>query len=316
MKSGIVSFLLFLLFTLQAKTQQIRPITLSSEQNADKTYSIYADCDAYGDYTLKITFSTLTGYHASSMFNNVALITVSKGKREVLKLTPDKTATMYSFNYNYQYFAGRSLRRAPSDTGFLYLLPGIPSTSLRVLSVTNIKNGLGIKDNTQSYGTGFSYRLGDTICAVRAGTVYFCKDDIKVGEKGTEYYRSDRNGISIQHKDGTLGFYAFRAPIKLLVTPGDNVIPGQPLAVFNVETEIYATLFSIAYLDESKVLNPTTNVNEQNPIYYVSLPVHFYNSEDGVNNLPLTINKTFTVVHPKQLIGLELSKKEKKKLGL
>jgi hypothetical protein len=101
-----------------------------------------------------------------------------------------------------------------------------------------------------------------------------------------------------------------------LVTPGDIVIPGQPIAVFNVESDIYATLLNISYLDESKVLNPGNNPNGQNPVYYVSLPVHFYNSEDGVNNLPLIINKGVSIVHPKQLIGLELSKKEKKKLGL
>jgi len=187
---------------------------------------------------------------------------------------------------------------------------------LRISKVSSVANRLGQKNANEFYGTGFIYGTGDTICAARAGTVYECSDEIKEGEKGNEVYHSNRNRVRIQHKDGTLSHYSIRAPIKLLVAEGDYVVPGQPIAVFNKESERYEVLFSVEYLDEKRVMAGNTSDASANLVYYFSLPTVFCVNEDGQTN-PLTVmNQTFKISHPKQFIGLELSKKQKKKLGL
>jgi hypothetical protein len=296
---------------------QDRLIICTTEQNTDRSVSIYAESMAYGEYTLQISFSSLVGYKANNVYNNVAMVSISRGKREVVKLVPDNNASSYAFNYRYIYFAGTTLRKPPSDTVFKYLFPATKDNVIRISNVSSIEDRLGRKPGTEYFGIGFIYGAGDTVCAARAGTVYELSDEVKTGEKGMEVFRSNRNRINIQQRDGTLAHYIFRAPIQLLVAGGDNVIPGQPIAVFNKESERYEVMFNVNYLDEKIVMGDNSNsISGAPPVYYRNLPTHFCVSEDGKTGSVFLTNQTFSVTHPKEIIGAELSKKEKKKIGL
>jgi hypothetical protein len=218
----------------------------------------------------------------------------------------------------YTYYPGTTIRRAP-DSSFVYLLPGTEGTRLRVSRVTYVGERFGQKSQDNFSATGFIYKMGDTICASRAGTVYDCSDAIKEGEKGTEWYKRDRNRINIQQKDGTLANYSILSPIQLLVAPGDYVVPGQPLAVFNKESEKYNVLLSVFYLDEKKTLvDNTSTSSEKLPSAYTYLSTAFYVDPTDKTGSPagLEISKYYISAHPKEIVATELSKKDKKKLGL
>lgn len=315
--------LLFILLVLNGFGQQ-RLIICSSERNADNTISIYADAQISGEYTLKFTFTAFQGYTVSLMStyhsgsSEIGLATVFRGRREVAKLTPVKNASMYAMSYMYTYYPGITVRKVPDST-FVYLLPGTEGTHLRVSGVTYIGERLGQKSQENFSAIGFIYKMGDTICASRAGTVYDCSDAIKEGEKGSEWYKRDRNRIHIQQKDGTLANYSILSPIQLLVAPGDYVVPGQPLAVFNKTSEKYHVLFSVYYLDEKKTLVDNTNSNsEKLPSAYTYLSTAFYLDPTDRAGSPagLEISKQYITAHPKEIVATELSKKDKKKLGL
>jgi hypothetical protein len=303
---------------ISAQKQNIRVINCSVEKNAsDNSYSIYAESTAFAPYTVKLIFSTLKGYWATPILNDMALATVNKGRQQILRLVPEKGSPIYSFNYHFQYFPGKASRRPPFDSSFLYLIPATPGNTIRVSLVNNMRDRLGQKDETGFSGTGFHYHFGDTICAARAGTVYECYDEVKEGEKNNEVYKADRNRIGIEHKDGSIAQYSIRAPITLLVEPGDEVVPGQPLAIFSKESDKMEVMFSVYYLDEKKIMaDNNTMPTTQIPNFHVYLPTSFYTGEGGVTNPSLMLNKTFIVSHAKKIIGEELSKKEKKKLGL
>lgn len=164
---------------------------------------------------------------------------------------------------------------------------------------------------TDYRGTGISYKANDTICAARAGIVYECSDTAREGEKVETAYRSGRNRVMVQQQDGTLGLYGITAPIKLLVKPGDDVFPGQPIAVFNKEADRYRVYFSVCFLDEGKLLSGTSQENTQ---YYTYIPVVFCGSESERSS-HLQSNKEYIVQHPKEIITAEMSKREKKKFG-
>lgn len=291
-------------------------ITCNSERNQDNSLSIYADNRGYGEYTIKVEFSSLSGYTTNSIISrNAALAVVERGKKEILKFTQEKNAGMYSFQYIYRYYPGRALRRSPDST-FAYLLPANAGNNLRISNVSSLEERLGQKKTQEMYWTGFIYKYGDTICASRAGLVYDCNEAVKEGESLTVTYKSDRNNIAIQHKDGTIARYSFLAPIKLLVGPGDYVVPGQSLAVFNKESEKYMVLFSTYYLDEKKVLADNNNSTEiKKPSSFVYMPAHFYADENN-KSVELQVDKQYTVQLPKELIAAEMSKKDKKRLGL
>lgn len=310
------NFLLALLcFFTVPLTAQLKLITCSSEQNSDRSISIYADSRAEGEYTLKIIFTALSGY-TTNVNSDMALITAYRGRREIVRLSPSKAATTFALNYRYQYFAGNSLRKKPDST-FAYLLPANEGAGLRISKVSSIAESIGQKPADELFSTGFVYQKTDTICAARAGTIYELFDGMKEGEKSTEFYKKDRNHIRVQQKDGTLASYAVLAPIQLLVSPGENVLPGQPLAVFNKESEKYTVLFSVYYLDEKRLLADRTGdaILTSTASPYLHLPAVFFQPETGKADV-LLLNKRYTAIHPKELVALELSKKEKKKLGL
>ncbi len=310
MKTCSCLLILGLLCTFPLHAQE-RLITFTSERNTDQSISIYADAQIFGDYTVKLFFTSLAGYR----FSGSPFITVTRGRREIARLMPEKNALMYSLSYSTQYYPGTVLRNPPSDTGFIYLLPATVDNVIRISHVSSIEERLGLKSATTFFGTGFLYQQGDTVCAARAGTVYDCSDQIKEGENGTQSYKSNRNRVSVEQKDGTLAQYVFRSPIKLLVEPGDNVYPGQPIAVFDKPSPRYEVMFSVTYLDEKKI-RIDTRESTTPPSNYTFVPTLFHTGEEGPADRLITPNRTFKVSHPKPIVGLELSKKEKKKLGI
>jgi hypothetical protein len=295
---------------------QPKLITCTTERNPDNTIGIIAESRAFGDYTVKITFSSLMGYTTSTMTSDIALATADRGRREILKITPIKTAQSFGLSYSYQYFPGRALRKAPVNE-IAYLLPTTPGNHLRFFKVSSVAERLGQKPAEEYFGAGFMYKPGDTVCASRAGLVYDANGEIKEGEKATQTFSQNRNKISIQHKDGTLGTYEIMSPIQLLVEPGDNVYPGQPLAVFNAPSDKYNVIFSTYFLDEKKLLAYNSNFREPDtrPTYFVYVPLTFYGSAEE-KSTPLQLFKDYTTEHPKEIVAAELSKKDKKKLGL
>jgi hypothetical protein len=293
-------------------------VTFTSDRNSDNSISIYADSRIYGEYTLKIIFTALEGYRATgvNVYKDIALGTITRGKREVAKLVPERSATHFSASYRFTYFPGTALNRPP-DSSFLYLLPGGTDKTVQISKVFNIEEKLGRVIQTDFSATGFIYHLGDTVCATRGGIVYDCIDSTKEGEKGNEVFRGDRNRISIQHKDGTLGNYVFRAPVKLLIAAGDEVVPGQPVAIFSKISEHYTLMFSVFYQDQKKILTmPDNGDNVQNVSHVSFLHPLFCNDFSGTTNTLLQISNNYVVTHPAKIIGAEMTKKEKKKFGL
>jgi len=312
MRPKTTLFILFNFF-IAASFAQVRLVDCSIERNADNSISIYADSRIDGEYTLKITFNGLAGYTSTALFGgDIAITTIQRGKQEVMKLVPVKTASMYNSQFKYAYYPGRSLRKSP-DSSFVYLLPSTEGNLLRIVPVSSLAERVG-KKSDGPVATGFIYNLGDTICATRAGVVYDCNDAVTEGEKMNQTFRRERNRIAIQHKDGSIGNYSAVAPIQLLVKEGDNVIPGQPLAVFNKQNDKYHVLFSTYFLDEKKLLADNSSGNTMPPAY-TGLSLHFYVDEID-KSVSLQVSKVYKVQQPKEIIAAEMSKKEKKKLGL
>ncbi|MES2328535.1 MAG: peptidoglycan DD-metalloendopeptidase family protein [Bacteroidota bacterium] len=292
---------------------QNKLITCRSEKNSDNTISIYADCEVTGEYTAKLTFTELEGFNSTvNIISNVALVTVRRGHTEILKLTPMQSAIRRAIHYKYAIYPGRVLHRSP-DTSFTYLLPASSGVSLRILKVNTLQEFTGKKPPDDFGAVDFIYKKGDTICAARAGTIYDFDDEITVGEKKNNLYTKERNRIFIQHKDGTLAHYTMLAPIEIFVSAGDEVIPGQPLAVFSKESDKYHLLFSVAYLDERKAAVNYINDNTPRPTFYHYVPVTFVTNETTTDHLEP--GKKYTAEQPKEVIGAEMSKKDKKKLG-
>jgi hypothetical protein len=291
---------------------QMQPIKMTSNLNGNTGYTLDAENFSYANYTLRVNFITLQGYNSTlqdKTFTNIA----PHGKMQVARLTKDGSS-IYSLNYNYTYFIGTALRRMP-DTNFVYLLPSTPGNIIRVNKAGSINERLGIKEENPFYSSGFTLHLGDTVCAVRAGIVIELLDRTKEGDKQNQVYNVNRNKIRIEQKDGTIATYEFLSPIQSLIELGDRVNAGQPLAVLNKESDKYHLFVSVNYLDEKKLEAYYFKNNlDAKRDYYITLPVKFH--IDQTTNTVINKIDAYTVEHPVNIIAEEMSKKDKKKLGL
>lgn len=288
-------------------------VTLSTERNSDNSLSILAATSIFGEYTVRLQFSEFSGYNSSlPVSSNIAIATVFRSSRiELSRLTQQKVSGRYALEYKYSYYPGRALRRV-SEPDYLYLLPAKEGRAVQSVKVSSLEELLKRPDGEKIYPAGFIFKQGDTICASRAGVVSQL-EDANSGDRKTELYSNSRNNISIQHKDGTIGHYSILAPVEALVTPGDYVVPGQPIAVFNKPADKYYVFFSVSYLDEKKLAVNYGNIS-RSPVMYTHLPLHF--SDAAGKAFELESNKEYTAAHPKELVGAELSRKDKKRLGL
>jgi hypothetical protein len=292
------------IFTLPTNAQS-NLISLQTEYTSEGDAIIYSNSQASVYYTLKIKFSSLVGY-SSNVFNP-HITKADPGRNQILKLTQDKNAGSRMLSYGYTYYAGSAFRKPPINFVH-YMLPVSPGKTTRVTKVESLSDLLGQKSENQFYTQGFTYDLGDTICATRAGIVYNINDQLKQGEGRDNLYTDSRNKIYIQHKDGTLGHYTILSPIKSLVQNGDFVIPGQPIAIFNKLSIKYTMLFSVYYLNEEKI-----RVDVPKDVYD-ALPISYYLNENALSTKLVENQKYDSKIAP-VIISEELNKREKKKFG-
>lgn len=302
MKSILFATVLFCFVNLKLQAQN-NLIKLDTENNPDGSVTVYASSYASGTYTLKVEFN-ITGFNTT--INNPYTTLIQPGRSQICKLLPDKNSGNRYLSFSYSYFAGKSYRNSPENY-LHYVLPIMPGKTSMVTPVTHIKSLLEQKVD-QFDAQGFSYALGDTICATRAGVVFNVNDQLKQGEGKTITYADNRNKIYIQHKDGTVAHYTILAPMQSLVENGDFVIPGQPIAVFNKPAEKLQVLFSVLYLNDTKL-------KAEKPIeVYQTLPVHYYLNQNALST-SLTIGQRYQAEKSVGIITKELNKKELKKNG-
>lgn len=104
--------------------------------------------------------------------------------------------------------------------------------------------------------------------------------------------------------------YKFLDPIKCLVKVGDFVIPGQPIAVFEEESQKYTLLFSVFYLDYKSFKDHSGKEKTVN-LYQFLFPKFLIDKQHLGGNLKL--GHSYNAIRSEDVILKKLSKKEIKR---
>ena len=300
MKKLIFLSVTFCFVTILLSQPQIR---IYHQSDFNKGYRFLADNNSFLDRTVEFTFTELVGYKCRKGEKFRVIIPARVIEYEICNIE-HIVAEEHRFRYSHKLYNG--LNVVWPDTTFTYLIPAVEGHEVSSFHVSYFGKIIG-KDKPDYYAVRFKYNKGDTICATRAGIVYEIFDSAERRTKGEYYNEKTHNYINIEQPDGTLAHYSVASPIYLLVTIGDKIIPGQPLAVFSAEDFNYPLVYRVTHLN----LN---NPPDEEGSYHSSVHTNFYTQQNPSATLGDSVS--YVAIHPMEIVTKELSKKEIKKLGL
>lgn len=196
--------------------------------------------------------------------------------------------------FNYQMKTFRSDPTSIVDLDFPYLIPFEPGTKVNPKEVKSITGFWGSEKLKSWVATGFHAKSGDKVYSSRNGTVVEIAGQLKIGESIT-WYNTWNNSITVLQPDGTL--ICYRNLISKSLEVNQKIYAGQLIGEIAPSANDLIMLIYQNSLgsNDLRFIIPQFIVDE--------------NKSEIVN-----IAKEYIVVHPYSVRGLEMSKKEKRKI--
>lgn len=219
---------------------------------------------------------------------------LSPGFNSLFTLQRDLDAGVPQFNYDIKTF--RSNPTMNVDLDFPYLIPLKESASIQVFDVTNIDGFWGSEEPESWFATGFYSNQGEDIFAGRNGIVAEIVGEKRTGDS-RYWYHTWTNSVTIIQPDGTLMCYHGVKCNSGELVVGQKVFAGQKIGkVVNKQGQVVVLLFHDSlFTKKISFIIPQFVINR--------------NGETEI----LNTSKTYQVVHPASIKGLEMTKREKRK---
>lgn len=198
------------------------------------------------------------------------------------------------FNYDIKFF--RSNPMAEINLDFPYLIPLKPGEVAKVFDVKSIEGFWGSEEPKSWVATGFKVQPGQPVYASRTGTVVEIVGNART-EEPANWYHTWTNSVTVLQPDGTLICYR-------------NVIDRNKK--LEVNEKIYAG-------EQIGVVPPNTNelilLIFQNSLNSDDLRFIIPQFVTGENKTELLISsKEYKVVHPHEIRGMEMTRREQRKI--
>jgi len=190
----------------------------------------------------------------------------------------------------------RSNPVADINLDFPYLVPFAPGTMVKPVDIKNIDGFWGDEVPKSWKATGFSANPGDLVYAARQGQVIEIVGQSRGGDPKT-WYHTWTNAITLLQPDGTLIAYK-------------NVIDKDKKLELNQKIQAGEIMGEVAPKSSEIVLMIYHNMLKSNDLKFI-IPL-FVTATDKTEIVNSALN--IEVVHPVEIRGLEMTKKEQKNL--
>lgn len=276
-------------------------VEINYVRNDDQSVDFFYTKHVSGTYYLNLKLSNLDNAYSSGYDSEIYGKT---GKLFTLK--PSSPNKGIRFRYTYRFTRGELNPKFEKD--FVYLFPFKEGSVVKIRELTNFNKkylGKELPENWKAYQ--FIGNVSDTIYAARKGIVVELENIYEADTTLTYSMRGKTNYVLIEHKDGTLAKYAGFGKGNLLLKEGDKVFPRAPIGVLGKFDKTTSQLrFTLNYLSK---FDP--NADSEKRVQFGYIQPYFY-SKDGSRKLVDKENFT-SVVNP-ELVVLEMTKREKKRL--
>ncbi len=292
---NIVPLLAALVFCAAASAQT-KPLELRSEYADNGDRIIRAEVFIPGTYTVLINFTEVMNYHVSGY--EVRPVYASG---EVMRIKRENPNAGGSLSYTYTVTPGVA-GRDRTDSTFVYTLPySTHKKDVRYGFTRNVKDRFTNERTRGWISLIFNVQRGDTIFAARKGTVVEVRDEYP---SQIIYPNNRTNQVVVQHADNTFAYYYSIEYGGMLVSKGDVVYPGMPLAIVGSVKggDSYDFYFNIRNLRVDNSGNQARfEVVYYNPVFATA---------EGTTKLDM--NKSYAAVLPEAVVTKEMNAREKK----
>lgn len=272
---------------------------------AAQVVDVRSEYTALGDCVFSATNRAATPMFLHLKFADLENTSFSEPVPYVKKLNPgfnalftlllDSGAEDLRFNYDIKIYPSNPLPEI--DLYFPYLIPLEKGKSISVFDVPDIAGFWGTDSPDSWVATGFYANAGDAVVAARNGEVVEIVGDERVGES-LVWYHAWNYSVTLLHDDGSLMCYHNVISTPELLQVGDRIFAGQKLGqLANGCNGLVVLIFHHSLFSDQ-------------PLFV--LP-EFVTSADGSSEI-LNTSQSYTVFHPRAVKGLEMTKKEKKKI--
>ncbi len=272
-------------------------VQIVAEQDQDRNLTLLSFNSEKIPYTIRIEFSKLE--NLESINGRVIYAVANPGKSTLTKLHSIYVNEKTGFSYNTKLYKG--IYETTSLESITYLVPLEEGKSF---SIRPLLSQSGMKPESQPFtGAGLYFEKPTSICAPRKGIISGVKMDVLEPSEGPTNFDSE-NYIEIYHQDGTFTRLTGLKPNSSRVGVGEEVIPGQVIAESSFSEQ--------DQMDHVKMIQSRWEMGDLG-IVWTNFPVKIYTEDKEI--LSDQTDQSLQSFHPKELIMLEMDKKELKKFS-
>lgn len=287
------TFILFQFLSILAFAQ----ITIETEREENGSILFFSNNPEIIPYSVILNFPKLQ--NLTSTGGGSVMGVAMPGRIRLATLKP--TLAGQGTNYSYTYSFAKGNVYGKNKTEPVYLIPVKEGMKVQAFLMTTIENRLGRDEVDNPYrGVSFQFEEPTTIVAPRKGIVAEIKMQENPGADNLDY-TSNENHIELYHEDGTITRIMVLKSGSQKVKVGQMVFPGDELAESAGENYNSGRHVRMICLKTEKV--------GTEKLKYTNIPVKFSTS---TGNREIAQPEELEVVFPKEIITLEMSKKELK----
>ncbi|WP_295958191.1 M23 family metallopeptidase [uncultured Alistipes sp.] len=208
------------------------------------------------------------------------------------------------YRYTWRYFYGPI--NPDADTAFVYRMPCSECKPVRVVRTVYVLDKYRkAPDEQQQLGYHFALEKGDTVYAMRRGTV--TRVDVREKSGADVSFTTKSTDMTVEHPDGSFAWYICLDCDGLFVREGDEVLPSEPLGLAgSYDGEHYKVSVQTYWY----VSNPDSEKRREQPAVMRRFFPRFATT-DGV--LVPEHGGIYTPVATREMVTREMTKKELKK---
>lgn len=265
---------------------------------------IQYDYNNVGDCNFGATNNSKTPLFLNLFFTNIEntsfneplpyIKKLESGFTSLFTLQRDLNADAPQFIFDIKIFKSNPV--ADINLDFPYLVPFAPGTMVKPVDIKNITGFWGSKEPESWKATGFITNPGEHVYAARQGRIVEIVGEIRSGDSKT-WYHTWTNSITLLQPDGTLITY------KNVVDKDNKLELNQKIYAGQILGEVAPNSSEIILLIYHNVLN-SVELHFVIPLFVTA------SGKTEILNSALNIK----VVHPNEIRGLEMTKKEIKNM--